>query len=258
VWLAPGWNSLLIKLENDRGDFGLEFASWVTDIQNPQGSRMAISPTKTLPDPAKLASGYRWYRYRIPPGTVALVPPRTTRATDLFINGQPAQADKDGVAHFTWLPGQPMVAALRLKGSSEIYDGPRFVTGPTPFRLLSWSDTALENFSGDAVYETDFSLPLEYLEHHVQLDLGEVGVAAEVWVNGRSSGKRFWKPFRFDVTSLLHTGKNHLRVIVTNSEGNKLAVGSRRSNLANIRTNGLLGPVRIVPYLEEVVVCKRQ
>jgi hypothetical protein len=31
-----------------------------------------------------------------------------------------------------------------------------------------------------------------------------------------------------------------------------------RSNLSRIRINGLLGPVRIVPYLDETVVCKKQ
>jgi beta-galactosidase/beta-glucuronidase len=124
--------------------------------------------------------------------------------------------------------------------------------------LLSWSDTALENFSGDAAYETDFTLPAGYLKHHVLLDCGEVGVAAEVWVNGQRAGVRVWKPFTFDITHLLRPGQNRLRIVVTNSEGNKIAVGPWRANLPRIRINGLLGPVCIVPYLDELLVCKKQ
>ena len=263
VWLEPGWNSLLLKIENDRGDFGLDFVSWalapgVGNVQGQDDSRLVNSLTKTLPDRVKIESGCRWYRYRIPPGTVALLPPRTKRATEVFINGQPARAGKDGVVHYTWLPGQPMIAALRLKGSPEIYDGPRFITGAAPFQLLSWSDTGLENFSGEAIHETDFSLPAQYLQHHVQLDLGDVGVAAEVWVNGQRAGLRVWKPFIFDITKLARAGGNHLRILITNSEGSKIAVGPRRATLARIRINGLLGPVHIRPYLDEPLVCKKQ
>ena len=263
VWLEPGWNSLLLKLENDRPPIGATspawtFAAWVTDLGSPQDSKLVCSPTKTLPDPAKLEAGYRWYRYRLPPGTVALVPPKTRRPMEIFVNGQPARVGKSGLISYTWLPDQPMVAAFCLKGPTEMYDGPRFVTGPTLFRLQSWTDTALENFSGDGVYETDFTLPAAYLKHHVRLDCGEVGVAAEVWVNGQRVGVRVWKPYALDITRLVRPGKNHLRIVVTNSEGNKRAVGVWRSNLSRLRVNGLLGPVRIVPYLDETVVCKKQ
>jgi hypothetical protein len=151
-----------------------------------------------------------------------------------------------------------MVAALRLKGTSEIYDGPRFVTGAAPFHLLTWSDTGLENFSGDAAYETDFTLPAGFLKHHVQLDLGDVGVPAEVWVNDRRTGHRVGKPFSFDITQVARVGKNHLRIGVTNSEGSKIAMGPWRVNLPRIRINGLLGPVRIMPYLDEILACKKQ
>jgi hypothetical protein len=263
VWLDPGWNTLLLKLENDRGDFGLDFVSWVLapeagGVPSQDVSGLVNSPTKAMPDQGKIENGYRWYRYHIPPGTVALVPPSTQRATEVFINGQPARAGKDGVVRYTWLPGQPMIAALCLKGSPEIYDGPRFLTGATPFHLLSWSDTGLENFSGDAVYETNFSLPPEFLKHNVQLDLGNVGVAAEVWVNGQRAGLRVWEPFTFDITKLARAGENRLRVVITNSEGNKIAVGPWRENLARIRINGLLGPVQIRPYLDGPLVCKKQ
>jgi hypothetical protein len=177
---------------------------------------------------------------------------------EIFVNGQPARVGKSGLISYTWLPDRPMVAAFCLKGPTEMYDGPRFVTGPTLFRLQSWTDTALENFSGDGVYEADFTLPPAYLKYHVQLDCGEVGVAAEVWVNGQRAGVRVWKPYALDITRLVRAGKNHLRIVVTNSEGNKRAVGVWRSNLSRLRVNGLLGPVRIVPYLDGTMVCKKQ
>lgn len=47
--------------------------------------------------------------------------------------------------------------------------------------------------------------------------------AAQVFVNGKSAGFVWRPPYRVDVTSLLHAGSNHLRVVVGNTAINELA-----------------------------------
>ncbi len=133
-------------------------------------------------------------------------------------------------------------------------------THPSPFRLQSWTDSALANYSGTALYETTFETRPPAPGKKLFLDLGAVGVAAEVWVNGRSVGQRAWGPFRFDITQAVHAGTNSLRVRVANSDAGWQSQGdtiyakgswglhyqTERDRLPTIRPNGLEGPVRIL------------
>ena len=52
------------------------------------------------------------------------------------------------------------------------------------------------------------------------LDLGRVGVAAKVWLNGGFVGERLWTPYRFDLTRYLRKGPNTLRISVVNTLAN--------------------------------------
>jgi hypothetical protein len=135
-----------------------------------------------------------------------------------------------------------------------------------PFQLQSWTDSALAHFSGSAWYETEFMLPAASgakpmsREGRVFLDLGTVGLEAEVWVNGRSVGSRAWRPFRFDISGAIRRGRNRLGVRVTNSNAGWLAQGdtlyakgswglkfnTERDRLSTLHPNGLEGPVRIL------------
>ncbi len=135
-----------------------------------------------------------------------------------------------------------------------------FDTQPSPFTLQSWTDSALANYSGTALYETNFELPSIARGQELFLDLGEVGVAAEVWLNGRPAGTRVWRPFRFDITRMIRTGRNELRIRVANSDAGWQSQGdtiypkgswglhyqTERDRLQTIRPNGLEGPVRIL------------
>ena len=135
-----------------------------------------------------------------------------------------------------------------------------FPTRPVGFVLQSWTGTALEHYSGSALYDTNFTLPASARGKPLALDLGAVGVAAEVWVNGVKAGERAWRPFRFDITHLARPGVNALRVRVANSNAGWLAQGdpiyprgswglkfrTERDRLPAIRPNGLEGPVRIL------------
>lgn len=72
------------------------------------------------------------------------------------------------------------------------------------------------------------------------LDLGVVRDIAEVTLNERLVGVRCWRPYRFDVSSFVRAGCNQIRVLVTNSMGNRM----NRTTIPS----GLFGPVVIVPY----------
>ena len=130
-----------------------------------------------------------------------------------------------------------------------------------PFALHSWTDDPkLAWFSGYALYETKFDLPESASGKKLTLDLGSIGIAAEVWVNGKKAGERVWRPFRFDVTQLATPGSNTLRIRVANSDANWQCQGdtiypkgswglrfqTERDRLRLIRPNGLEGQVRIL------------
>jgi hypothetical protein len=135
----------------------------------------------------------------------------------------------------------------------------RFKTGTVPFTLQSWTDSALAHYSGSAMYEITFNLRQLPAGSKLELDLGAVGVAAEVWVNGMKCGERAWRPFTFDITGQAHTGANTLRVRVANSDAGWQAQGdtiyprgswglhykTELDRIPTIRPNGLEGPVRI-------------
>ena len=137
-----------------------------------------------------------------------------------------------------------------------------FPSRTVPFTLAPWTDGALAWYSGTALYQRTFDLPAFPVSSRLWLDLGAVGVAAEVWINGRKAGERAWPPFRFDITALAHAGVNRLRIRVANSDAGWQSQGNtiyprgswglhyrtELDRLPTIRPNGLEGPVRV--YLQ--------
>jgi hypothetical protein len=51
-------------------------------------------------------------------------------------------------------------------------------------------------------------------EDELQLDLGKVCYAAEVWVYGKSCGVRLWRRLFIDVRTALRTGRNEIPIWV--------------------------------------------
>lgn len=78
----------------------------------------------------------------------------------------------------------------------------------------------------------------------------------EVFVNGPPTGTAVWRPFRVDITKLVKSGVNRLRILVTNTEANQRAVGTYHRILKNIDVDGLEGPVEVVPYVDATVACR--
>jgi hypothetical protein len=133
-------------------------------------------------------------------------------------------------------------------------------------QLASWTDSdevAVKYFSGTATYATTIELPenVRSGEPDLSIDLGEVREMAEVFLNDKSLGIVWTPPYRVKLGDAARSGKNELRVEVTNLWANRL-IGDlthpehgihTRTNMAGTfkagdepLPSGLLGPVRIV------------
>lgn len=207
----------------------------------------------------------RWYRIDVPPGSRALLLPAASRVRAIYFNGRKMAADRDGrmaLPRLDW--DQPNVIALEMAAGHQLPGYATFESGANKYRLGSWTWTGLTYYSGEVVYEKEFELDPRLEGRNVELDLGQVGVTAEVWLNERKVGVRVWQPFRFEVTDFLQPSVNRLRVAVTNSDANSRAEASLDRYLVYNRDikkvepplmdaidlNGLIGPVRLVPFDE--------
>jgi Glycosyl hydrolase 2 galactose-binding domain-like len=199
----------------------------------------------------------------VPPGTRALRLPSTLKFRAVYLNGKPITTTTDGRVELGRLDGNhPKIIALVTSAADELEDDLEFEAGKSTYQLGSWTWTGLSSFSGEASYEKSFRLEPNLEGKRIELDLGRVGVTAEVWVNGKRVGERVWEPYRQDVTEYLHAGENHLRIAVTNSDSNRRAEadpmrymerkqlpgGGAVVYMDTLSLNGLLGPVQLVPY----------
>jgi hypothetical protein len=136
--------------------------------------------------------------------------------------------------------------------------------------LISWTEHADEGvkfYSGTGTYTRTIEVPGDWLaaKRRVFLDLGEVRELAEVFINGQSAGVLWKPPFRADVTPLVRSGANTLKIEVMNMWINRLSGDlelppEKRLTRTNIKfdgyrpdpdswqpqPSGLLGPVRLL------------
>lgn len=172
-----------------------------------------------------------------------MLPPLSTRF--LYITDTPIQ--EVGETQLTLSPAEGSKSielgqwTLQL-GEQVIHDA----------QLEDWRTIPqLADSCGESVYTTRFSL--EKTATKYVLDLGEVYYTAEVYINGKSVGKRIWKPFRFDITDYVQSGENVLEIRVKTSDYNAMVQRGREgdaifSSIANSgrMANGLKGPVQII------------
>lgn len=95
---------------------------------------------------------------------------------------------------------------------------------PTLASLSENQDEKIRYFSGTAVYRKQVDIPAKLLQKDIclKLDLGMVGVIAEVVVNGTPADTLWKAPFSMEIGPLLHKGKNELEIRVTNTWRNRL------------------------------------
>jgi hypothetical protein len=103
--------------------------------------------------------------------------------------------------------------------------------------LGDWSERGpWERFGGTLTYVAQVTLPRA--AERVVVDLGPVGEAARVRVNGIEAGTLLWAPFGLDTPGALwRPGANDLSVEVTNSAANAYE--------GALRPSGLIGPVQL-------------
>lgn len=125
--------------------------------------------------------------------------------------------------------------------------------------LTDWTlNDQLKNFSGRGQYTTTVEVPDNFVgpDRRIVLDLGDVGNVAEISVNDKALPALLLRPYRTDVTQLLHSGNNVLQITVVNTlfnglsaKGDNLNYSSERTNAPNeLMSSGLIGPVRIEAY----------
>jgi len=99
--------------------------------------------------------------------------------------------------------------------------GPQAITVDSLFDWSQHPDKNMANYSGKAVYTTEFDLA-EVPQTETYVDLGKVMVMAKVKVNGQYAGGVWTYPYRVDITPLLQAGKNTLEVEVVSTWRNRL------------------------------------
>jgi hypothetical protein len=130
--------------------------------------------------------------------------------------------------------------------------------------LTPWNENTIPGikyFSGKASYRKILEAPETWFSEGSQIwiDLGGVQNLAEVFINGKSMGIVWKKPFKVNITGALAPGKNKLEIQVTNLWVNRL-IGDQQPDskkkitfVSNpfyradspLKPSGLMGPVII-------------
>jgi len=85
---------------------------------------------------------------------------------------------------------------------------------------------------------------VEEAKKQIELDLGEVYVAAEVLVNGKSVGAKVAKPFKFNISHLVQPGQNEIEIKVANTLAPHYTIPKKARDIGPVES-GLVGPVRL-------------
>ena len=133
--------------------------------------------------------------------------------------------------------------------------------------LVSWTEipgfsAEAKAYSGTVMYETEFDFG-DTKDGRLLLDLGRVETVAKVYVNGREVRTLWCEPYQCDVTGLVRSGRNSLKIEVTNTWRNRVLFDQNqpeecRKTWILYRKNfnppldspmipsGLMGPVRLL------------
>jgi hypothetical protein len=262
-WESPGFNDEnwdAVTLKGKAGD--LPWGSGY--LQNLGGSSTPYRPLSVnlsspyiqvfdeMPGIAydiKRASAKRvgWYRFEVPPGTkeIALY----TEEAQAWVNGKKVQVH-NGTVVIEDPPPDVSSVAVRLVLERGRYAGAAFEK-PIELRLESgtiqaglWSGFALPTYSGIGVYKQSLHLKPKEAEQQIELDLGEVHVAAEVFVNGQSAGAKVAAPYVFNVSQLVRPGNNEIEIRVANTLAPHYTIPKKARDLGPVES-GLIGPVQL-------------
>ena len=188
-----------------------------------------------------------WYRFDAPPGIKEIV--LQTNNTTVWVDGTEVPVH-DGVARVKNPPTGVSRVAIRLEMEQGKYAGAAFdqaiklkIEGGI-IQEGFWQDYALPSYSGIGVYKQEIKLTEKESQQKVVLDLGEVYVAAEVFINGNSAGKRVAEPYKFDLSDLVHPGENEIEIREANTLAHHYSIPGTAMHLGPVKS-GLLGPVQL-------------
>lgn len=188
-----------------------------------------------------------WYRFEAPPGLKEITL-NTDNAT-IWVNGIKATV-KNGVAKIKSPPPGVSNVAIRLKMKRGEYAGAAF-SYPLKLKLEGgtiqpglWSNYALPTYSGIGVYKQKVNFGNIEAKQEVELDLGQVYVAAEVLINGKSAGIRVAAPFKFNLSELIQSGENEIEVRIANTLAPHYTIPKKALQLGPVES-GLVGPVHL-------------
>jgi hypothetical protein len=193
------------------------------------------------------AARVAWYRFDAPPG-LKEIGLGTENAT-VWVDGNNAVVDR-GIAKVTNPPVGVSKVAIRLKMEPGQYAGAAF---DQPIKLTLeggkiqtgvWTDYALPTYSGIGIYKQTINLSEAESKKEIELDLGEVYVAAEVFVNGKSAGNKVAAPYKFDLSQLVRSGKNEVEVRIANTLAPHYSIPLKARDLGPLKS-GLVGPVQL-------------
>lgn len=164
------------------------------------------------------------------------------------------------------------ISFTEISGPWRINFPPNWGAPPSAIfdHLISWTasdDKGIKYFSGTATYQHSFSIAKESMGKKLTLDLGEVRDLAEIFVNGKSAGILWKKPYAADITKYVRVGQNELKIEIVNMWSNRLTgdmlsdpkdrfcktnqpylkseVWPGGDEPFHLQTTGLLGPVKI-------------
>jgi hypothetical protein len=163
----------------------------------------------------------------------------------------------------TKVDGQPP-APLEIVGPWEVRFPPNLGAPPSRVfdKLVSWTtipDDGIKYFSGTATYLKEFEVPASMLAdgRRLELDLGQLRNVADVTLNGKPLGILWKPPYSYDVTGMILSGKNELKIEIVNLWANRLVGDAklpREQRVTRItqkvpiggpHESGLLGPVQL-------------
>jgi hypothetical protein len=174
----------------------------------------------------------------------------------------------------------PAFADIKKGANETTISGPWKVSFPPNWgappsvlfdKLISWTEsenTGIKYFSGTAVYHNSFKVADGAGKKTIMLNLGELRDVAEVFINGKSAGILWKKPYQADISQLVQPGTNDLRIEIVNMWINRITGDTLlnpkdrfcKTNQSfmkkevwpggdepfRIQTAGLLGPVTLI------------
>ena len=167
----------------------------------------------------------------------------------VWINGTKVTV-KGGIAKVKNPPAGVSTVAIRLEMNPGEYAGAAFeqaiklkLDGGVIQSGL-WSDYALPTYSGIGVYKQKIKLNKTEAKQKIEIDLGEVYVAAEVFINGNSAGSKVAAPYKFDLSGLVQAGENEIEIQIANTLAPHYSIPLKAMNLGPVES-GLVGPVQL-------------